>query len=92
MKPPFSLTSSLDLYYLAFPGDRIINKALVYSIYFMETVQAIFLLTVGIDRYSYSEETGSYGAYTIIAALDWTAIPFLGGFGTVSQLNFQFSS
>lgn len=34
---------SSDIYYLAFPNDRRLHKWLVYSVYFLETVDTVFL-------------------------------------------------
>jgi hypothetical protein len=40
--PNANCTSS-DVYYLAFPGDKRLHKWLVYSVYFLETVDTVFL-------------------------------------------------
>ncbi|PFH48145.1 hypothetical protein AMATHDRAFT_107132, partial [Amanita thiersii Skay4041] len=38
-----ALSVQIYLYYLAFPKDRIWNKVIVYTIYFLEVVHTIVL-------------------------------------------------
>ena len=88
----------LDLYYLAFPEDRTLNKTLVYGVCILETVQAILLL-IG-KLYIPLSLASSHNdflqgvilpflmlqpglASKIIFDIMWIAIPLLGGLGMV---------
>jgi hypothetical protein len=96
----------LDLYYLAFPDDKTSKKVLVYSIYLLETVQAILLLMSDIYSYGYlagyMPVTTSNGdiiftfrppdGASVVFNSSWVGIPLLGGLGMVSQMKSQSSN
>ena len=97
----------LDLYYLAFPEDRTLNKALVYGIFILETLQAILLL-IG-KLYIFLSLASSHDDFLqgvilpflvfqpvelagkAIFDIIWVAIPLLGGLGMVSHIKSSFS-
>lgn len=88
---------TLDLYYLAFPDDRVFNKVLVYGVFCLETVQTIILSRVGVEIYalwttpSYQDPFGWPRPYPEIVIvppdadtylLTWISLSVLGGLGT----------
>ena len=81
----------LDFYYLAFPEDRTSNKVLVYGVYVLETTQALLLLSGGVYIAKHQKFGGSpYELPSKYGLLVWAAIPLLGGFGMVWELNLKF--
>jgi hypothetical protein len=77
------------LYYLAFPDDRLLNKILVYSVWLIETTQAMILLSIGWLLYEFSPLMEP-GQFALLAggsehwqgnAVAWTALPLIGGIG-----------
>jgi hypothetical protein len=75
------------MYYLAFPEDRLLNKILVYGVYFLETVQAILLLYKGIAIYNVYNFILRYGLPEPDGIALWTAVPLLGGIGMFSKMD-----
>ena len=97
----------LDLYYLAFPEDRTFNKALVYGVFILETLQSILLLTgntymtyallpshhdlPALSHLGLQVNQVSVFQYHTIFNMLWVAIPLLGGLGMVSQIKSSFN-
>lgn len=86
------LTIYLDLYYLAFPEDRTLNKALVYGVFILESVQVILLLIDGMYTYRpfvvLSHGPGIQPMQFVVqpskvTMIIWTSIPVLGTTGMV---------
>jgi hypothetical protein len=90
----FLLMTSLDLYYLALPEDRVSSKVLVYGVYILETAQTIFLSDISIYVYTHSPDVftspAQFRSSTTILYLSLGLSPLLGGLSMVSQMDFQF--
>jgi hypothetical protein len=69
-----------DLYYLAFPQDKPLNQALAYSVYLIETAQAILLLYNGISIYDF-QDTVIIPDLRDNASSLFSAVSLLGGIG-----------
>ena len=92
-KPTLLILAFPDLYYLAFPEDRALNKALVYGVSFLETVQAMFLLSEGILVYDIASRHDSLFSIEPSHPNRWvpistySAISLIGGIGMSSEAN-----
>jgi hypothetical protein len=74
-----SLPSFLDLYYEAFPNDRVYTKSLVYGVYTVELVQSILVTH---DAFAiFGDGFGNLSALTV-THFDWLTVPIMSGFGT----------
>ena len=74
-----SLTSILDIYYVAFPNDKRLAKYLVYGIYLIETIQTILISHEAFDEYA-----RGFGNLDALNAqgLKPIAVPIFTGIGT----------
>jgi hypothetical protein len=68
----------LDLYYLAFPKDRMFTKAFVYGLFALETAQTIIILHDAII--SLGVEFAN-PAQLDLGRLSWLSVPFMGSIG-----------
>ena len=70
----FAMNEILDLYYIAFPRDGWGPKALVYSVYLLETAQTV-LLTYDI----YDTYVRHFGDADVLNSVkhEWISIPIL---------------
>jgi hypothetical protein len=67
-----------DLYYLAFPRDRLSTKCLVYGVYAIELVETILITHDAFATFAYG--FGDISAFTKIG-FDWLTIPIMSGLG-----------
>ncbi|TFK32062.1 hypothetical protein BDQ12DRAFT_728985 [Crucibulum laeve] len=71
-----ALTIQVYVYYLAFPRDRFLSKALVYGVYVLETLQTIL---IGHDAFvSFAANFGDVDELTGVH-FGWLTIPILSG-------------
>jgi len=70
------LSVQVYMYYLSFPNDRWIPKALVYTLYLIETAQVIIVTNDSFDTYA-----RGFGNLDSLASvkLEWLAVPVLCG-------------
>ena len=68
----------LDLYYLAFPNDRVLVKAFVYGLFTLETAQTIIMSH---DATIFLGVEFANPAQLDLARLQWLSIPFMGSIG-----------
>lgn len=78
--------TSTDLYYEAFPNDRLVNKCLVYTVYTLELVQTILITQAMFATFGFG--FGDPGAL-VKANFAWLAVPIMAGLGIPS---YTFSS
>ncbi|GJE98660.1 hypothetical protein PsYK624_148950 [Phanerochaete sordida] len=71
-----ALSVQVYLYYLSFPSDRTVNKALVYIVYIIEFAQTILVTHDGFRAYA-----AHYGDFQVLesAQLEWIAVPVMSG-------------
>ncbi len=69
---------SLDLYYLAFPGDRQFTKYLVYGVYAIEFVQTMLIAHDAFAMYGYG--FGDIDALTRLN-YNWLSVPIMSAIG-----------
>lgn len=76
-----------DLYYLAFPKDRVGTKAIVYGTYMLESTQT-FLFSAS----AFQVFATNFGSAEILDQVHtfWFAAPMLTGIGTVLSLFISF--
>ena len=77
----------IDLYYLAFPEDRVLAKVLVYGVYILESAQVFLMLPKGIRFYGFQ----IYNNHVLFSLhklphmspsyLQYTATSLIGGIG-----------
>ncbi|KAJ7898965.1 hypothetical protein B0H13DRAFT_1623004, partial [Mycena leptocephala] len=65
-----------NLYYLAFPNDRLFTKCLVYTIYSIAVVQTVLLTHDGFAAFGYG--FGDFAALTAVRFY-WFTSPIVGG-------------
>ena len=67
-----------DLYYLAFPTDRLYMKCLVYGIYLLEFVQSILIIEAGFRTF-----VNGFGDLEVLDQIktQWLSIPVLTAIG-----------
>ena len=75
-----------DIYYLAFPGDPLQRKILVYGVYTIELVQAILLARMA--SIEFAAGFGNFEALNTIGLLS-LAVPILSSIGMCFFLNFS---
>ncbi|KAJ7042355.1 hypothetical protein C8F04DRAFT_896189, partial [Mycena alexandri] len=69
-------TSHLDLYYQAFPNDRVFTKGLVYTVYCISLIQVIFATIDAFNTFGYGFGDPSALTTTKFA---WLVAPVFGG-------------
>jgi hypothetical protein len=74
--------NSLDLYYLAFPKDRVFIKAFVYGIFAIETAQSIIILH---DATIFLGVEFANPEQLDLIHLTWLSVPFMGSIGMHRQ-------
>ncbi|THV03796.1 hypothetical protein K435DRAFT_561720, partial [Dendrothele bispora CBS 962.96] len=80
------LNVQIYLYYLAFPNDRLLPKAVVYFVYILEAVQTILLTRDAFRVFGYG--FGSTASLDEMAWI-WFSVPIMSGIiGTTVQLFF----
>jgi len=69
-----------DLYYLAFPNDRVYMKGLVYGIYILEVTQTVLIIETGFRHFV----TG-FGVVEVFDRVEvlWLSIPIFTAIGKV---------
>jgi hypothetical protein len=67
-----------DLYYLAFPKDRLSTKCLVYGVYALEVVETILVTHDSFAAFGYG-----FGDISALTRIDfnWLSIPIMSGLG-----------
>jgi len=73
---------STDLYYLAFPEDRLYMKCLVYGIYFLEFVQSILLAESTFRIFVTNFQDVEFFDWIETA---WLSVPIITAIGTFSR-------
>ena len=84
--PALLIPTCSDLYYLAFPEDRALNKVLVYGIFLAETAQVALLLCTGVPIYAGFQHLYRYSLPREEGTVMWAAVPLLGGIGMIPQI------
>jgi hypothetical protein len=69
-----------DLYYLAFPKDRLSTKCLVYGVYALELVETILVTHDAFAAFGYGY--GDLSALTNVG-FAWLSIPVMSGLGNL---------
>ena len=69
---------TLDLYYLSFPKDNRVSKALVSCIYTIEVVQTII-----VTRDAYADYASGFGNLNSLNSVQtiWLSVPIFSGIG-----------
>jgi hypothetical protein len=75
------LHENTDLYYLAFPNDRMHLKCLVYGIYVLEFAQSV--LTIKVGFWMFVTGFGDVGALKATNT-SWSSVPILTAIGELS--------
>jgi len=78
-----------DLYYLAFPLDRLYTKCLVYGIYLLEFVQSILIIEAGFRTF-----VNGFGDLEVLDQIktQWLSIPVLTAIGELSSTRCRWRS
>jgi len=73
-------TWNTDLYYLAFPKDRMFLKCIVYGIYFLELVQSALIIKTGFRIF-----VTMFGDVEVLDQIEmaWLSVPILTSIGEV---------
>lgn len=77
-------TCILDLYYEAFPNDRLSVNYLVYGVYLIELARTILVTHDAFGSFGYG--FGNIETLTNIH-LNWLTVPILGGIGTCALVS-----
>jgi hypothetical protein len=74
----FSWLERTDLYYLAFPEDRVHMKCLVYGIYFLEFIQSVLIVETTFRKFVTNfQDTGVFDRVETA----WLSIPIITAIG-----------
>ncbi|EKM52279.1 uncharacterized protein PHACADRAFT_100484, partial [Phanerochaete carnosa HHB-10118-sp] len=71
-----ALSVQVYLFYLSFPKDRTVTKALVYSVYLVECAQTLLVTHDAFNTYALH-----FGDIAVLesAQLEWLAVPIMSG-------------
>ena len=71
-----------DLYYLAFPDDRVYTKGLVYGIYLLEVIQSVLMVEMAFRNFV--TRLGDVEVFDQVETM-WSSVPIFTAIGKFSH-------